>query len=326
MSTHTDFNEESRPVHSGRKDPAGRPGPTGRKGVTRLRDLVARRPLAWFFSLTYLLSWIAWTPYLLSENGLGVLHFSFPSALGTTQLLGVLPGAYLGPILSAFLVTAATGGRPALRAWVRRFGQWRVSLRWYLVVLLSVPAALTLALAALAGEGPEMPSAVILAAYVPGLIMQMLTTGLAEEPGWREFAMPRLQRRYGPLAGTLILGPLWGAWHLPLFLSDWGNWPDVTWLMPVEFLATTVAFSFVMTYVFNRTGESLPMAMLLHTGVNNYFSIAGAELFPGLSPERTAHAFLLSATVPAVILLMATRGRLGAPAADEVPPRPTPVA
>jgi membrane protease YdiL (CAAX protease family) len=161
-----------------------------------------------------------------------------------------------------------------------------------------------------------MPSAVVLAAYVPGLIMQVLTTGLAEEPGWREFAMPRLQRRHGPMAATLILGPLWGAWHLPLFLSDWGHWPDVTWVAPAEFLVTTTAFSFAMTYVFNRTGESLPMAMLLHTGVNNYFSVAHTDLFPSLSRASVTHAFLLSSVVAAVILVIATRGRLGAPAAD----------
>ena len=99
-----------------------------------------------------------------------------------------------------------------------------------------MPAALTVTSAALGGRGPVLPSAALLVAYLPGLILQMLTTGLAEEPGWRDFATPRLQRRYGPLLGTLILGPLWGAWHLPLFLSDWGGWPDVTWTEPVEFL------------------------------------------------------------------------------------------
>ncbi|MFJ3363595.1 CPBP family intramembrane glutamic endopeptidase [Streptomyces anthocyanicus] len=53
-----------------------------------------------------------------------------------------------------------------------------------------------------------MPPAAVLVAYLPGLVLQMITTGIAEEPGWRDFAMPRLQRRYGPFFGTLILGPL----------------------------------------------------------------------------------------------------------------------
>src|SRR5207248_10246782 len=135
--------------------------------------------------------------------------------------------------------------------------QWRVSWRWYLGLLISVPAVLTLTTIAISDQNPVMPSIAVLAAYLPGLVLQMVTTGLAEEPGWRDFALPRIQRRFGPFVGTLILGPLWGAWHLPLFLTQWGG-PHVTWETPVEFIATATAFSFVMTWVFNRTHESLP--------------------------------------------------------------------
>ncbi|MFI8093918.1 CPBP family intramembrane glutamic endopeptidase [Streptomyces sp. NPDC086080] len=83
-------------------------------------------------------------------------------------------------------------------------------------------------------------------AYLPALAVQMVTTGLAEEPGWREFARPRMQRRYGPVGSTLVVGVLWGAWHLPLFLSDWSG-PHVDLVKVLEFMVTTVAFSFVMT-------------------------------------------------------------------------------
>lgn len=278
------------------------------------RAAVRRHPLVWFFSLAYLLSWCAWTPYVLSENGLGAWHFAFPGAGSASQLLGVLPGAYLGPILSAFLVTAAVGGRRGLRAWRGRMTKVKVGWRWYVAALVSVPAALTVASVALAGRGPVMPSVTVLAAFLPGLCVQVFTTGLAEEPGWREFAMPRLQRRYGPVLGTLVVGPLWGAWHLPLFLTEWGG-PHVTWVTPLEFIATTIAFSFVMTWVFNRTGESVPLAVLVHCGVNNYFSVAWSGMFPSLPDGHTSHAFLLGSTVAATVLLIATRGRLGGPSA-----------
>jgi membrane protease YdiL (CAAX protease family) len=302
------------------QDPAStetRPADTGREHGTGLRGSIRRRPLTWFFSLAYLLSWTAWTPYVLSENGLGVWHFAFPGGGPGSQLFGVLPGAYLGPILSALLVTGTTEGRRGLRAWRGRMTKFKVGWRWYAVVLFSVPAGLTLTSVALSGRGPAMPPVVMLAAFLPGLLVQMITTGLAEEPGWREFAMPRLQRRYGPLFGTLVVGPLWGAWHLPLFLTEWGNWPHVSWTTPLEFIATAIAFSFVMTWVFNRTGESLPMAMLLHCGVNNYMSLAWSAMFPTLSREDAAHAFLLSATAAALVLLVTTRGRLGCPPAHD---------
>jgi hypothetical protein len=137
--------------------------------------------------------------------------------------------------------------------------------------------------------------------------------GLAEEPGWREFAMPRLQRRHHPVVGTLILGPLWGAWHLPLFVTEWGAWMGGSWRGPVEFVATAMAISFVMTWVFNRTGESLPVAMLLHTSVNNFISLAWSSMFPSLSQGMAAHAILVAFTAAALVVVVTTRGRLGCP-------------
>ena len=276
-----------------------------------ITENIRRRPLIWFFALANLLSWAAWTPYILSENGLGLLHFRFPELLGTSQFAGVLPGAYLGPIFSAYVVTRVADGRPGLRRWVGRLANWRVNWRWYVGVVVAVPAVLTVASVALTDRGPMLPALATLIAYVPGLVLQMVTTGLAEEPGWRDFALPRLQERFGPLGGTLVLGPLWGEWHLPLFFSDWGHWPHWTWLTPIEFVATCVTFSIIMTWVFTRSGESLPIAMLLHTSVNNFFSIAWSEMFPTLSIQATSDAFLLGSATVAIVLLAVTRGRLG---------------
>lgn len=81
------------------------------------RDALRRHPLAAFFALAYGLSWLVWLPYVLSQNGLGVLPIAYPVLLGNTQLSGVLPGAYLGPVTAAVIVTALTEGRDGLRAW-----------------------------------------------------------------------------------------------------------------------------------------------------------------------------------------------------------------
>jgi membrane protease YdiL (CAAX protease family) len=285
--------------HPGQKEPGRGPG-----------ALLRRAPLVSFFVLALALSWLAWTPYILSHNGVGAWDFTFPGGDLGSQLLGVLPGAYLGPIASALTVTVACEGREGLRTWRRRMTRFRVGWFWYLLVIVSVPAALTLATTALTDQSPAMPSAAVLAAFLPGLVLQMITTGLAEEPGWREFAMPRMQRRYGPLLATVVVGVLWGAWHLPLFLTDWGGPAhDIT---PVaEFMATTLAFSFVMTWVFNRTGESMPLVMLTHTSVNNFISTAWSDMFPHADAAYGSHAFLVSSFAAALIILVATRGRLG---------------
>ncbi|MBD2833589.1 CPBP family intramembrane metalloprotease [Streptomyces pratensis] len=294
--------------------PGSPPAPSMPEPRGGWRAGMSRRPLTWFFSLAFALSWVAWVPYILSGNGQGVLDFTFPGGEVTGQLLGVLPGAYLGPILSALVVTAVADGRPGLRAWAGRMTKWRVGWRWWAAIIVTVPLVLVLTLYALGGESPVMPSAVVLVAFLPGLALQMVTTGVAEEPGWRDFAMPRLQDRFGPVRGTLVLGPLWGAWHLPLYLSDWGG-PHVLWWTPVEFIATTIAFSFVMTWVFNHTRQALLLAMLLHTSVNNYFSVAFTDMFPSLDPAYAGHAFLVSSATAAAVLLLATRGRLGLPRA-----------
>ena len=272
---------------------------------------VRRHPLLSFFVLANLLSWLAWLPYILSENGLGIWNYRFSDALGSSQLIGVLPGAYLGPIASALFVTAVADGRPGLRRWVRRMWRWRVRWHWYAITLLGVPAAMLATGYVYTGGQVSTPSMMVVAAYVPGLIMQMLTTGLAEEPGWRDFALPRLQRRFGPLAGTMVLGPMWALWHMPLFFSDWGGWPDAHWTNAVYFTVFCVAFNVVMTWVFNRTGESLPLAMLLHVSVNNFASIVWSEVFPTIELAEMHQALAAGAVVAAVLVLLGTRGRLG---------------
>ncbi|MEV4841132.1 type II CAAX endopeptidase family protein [Nonomuraea sp. NPDC049486] len=288
------------------------PGVDQRPSRTGIRGFIRRRPLISFFVLANLMSWAAWTPYILSATGLGVLDFTFPSALGGTQILGVLPGAYLGPILAAFIVTAVADGREGVRRWIGRMTKWRVSWVWYVATAVGVPAAIIVSGLALSGGDIRLPSAVMLVAYLPGLLIQMVTTGLAEEPGWRDFALPRMQRRFGPLGATLVLGPLWGIWHLPLFLSEWGGWPDVTWMRVGEFVAFACVFSVVVTWVFNRTGQSLPLVMLLHVSVNNFMSIMYADVFPSLATaEQASHVTLLAGTTAALVVLVATRGRLG---------------
>lgn len=293
-----------------RPDPI-RSDPTraGRGGVGAL---IQRHPLVAFFTLALGMSWLAWAPWILSQDGLGVLPFSFPTVLGSTQLTGMLFGAYLGPLGAAFIVTAVTTGRAGLRVWVGRLLRWRVAPRWYVVALLAVPISV-IALGALASGGTlQAPSLAALGLYVPMLAFQMLTTGLAEEPGWRDFALPPLQERYGPLGAAAILGPLWGAWHLPLFLSaDWGGWPHVTWVAVLQFVAFSALFNVAVMWLFNRSGQSLPIVMLFHVSLNTTVSVFWAEMFPTV--DDAIGVLLVGSAVATAAIIALTRGRLGLP-------------
>ncbi|WP_017569379.1 CPBP family intramembrane glutamic endopeptidase [Nocardiopsis halotolerans] len=276
------------------------------------RRLVTRRPLVSFFVLACGLSWIAWIPYILSDHGLGLWDFEAPNLL-MSQLLLMLPGAYLGPIFSAYLVTRVVDGRKGVRRWMGRILRWRMNWRWYALALVGVPALIILC-AGLFSEGDvRAPALMALAFYVPGLVLQFVTTGLAEEPGWRDFALPRIQPYFGPLLGTVVLGVVWGIWHLPLFVTEWSGYPNTAWKDPFVFTAMCVAISVVMTWVFNRTGESLPIAILMHASVNNMMSIVVFDMFPSLEQTHGYMSWVLFVGFGAIaaVLVVVTRGRLG---------------
>ena len=272
-----------------------------------IKGVIRRHPLLSFFVLANALSWIAWIPYILSNNGLGVWDYTFELGM----IAGVLPGAYLGPITSALIVTGVTGGVAGLRQWGARLWRWRVRWHWYTIAVLGIPAALILTGLAASGGQVMPPSLTALAAYLPMLILQMVTTGLAEEPGWRDFALPRLQEKFGPMRSAIILGPMWALWHMPLFLTEWGGYPEADWTRPASFAVFCIGFNVVMAWIFNRTGQSLPLAMLAHVSVNTFMSGVFSEMFPTVSEDGTHYALAVSSVIAAVIVIAATRGRLG---------------
>ena len=281
-----------------------------RRGVA---GVISRHPLLSFFGLANGLSWLAWTPYILSNNGLGVWDFDFAG-----QLDGMLPGAYLGPIFSALIVTWIANGRAGLRQWVGRLWRWKVNWRWYAIALLGVPASLfVIGLVSSGGQFGAFPVE-SLAMYIPVLLIQMITTGLAEEPGWRDFALPRLQARFGPMKSAFILGPLWAVWHFPLFLTEWGGFPDADWSRPVFFTLFCIGFNVVMAWIFNRTGQSLPLAMLAHVSVNTFMSIIFFDIFPAVTEAAAFIVLGVGGMIAGTLVAVLTKGRLGY-TAPEVP-------
>jgi membrane protease YdiL (CAAX protease family) len=295
--------------------PAPTPRPGDRGGPI---GAIRRHPLVAFFVLAYAASWLVWLPYVLSADGLGVLNFGFPKVLGNTQIPGVLPGAYIGPLGSALLVTSITGGREGLRNWRQRLFRMRVGWYWYLIVLTGVPILLVGGTLQLPGaeEALRTPPVMVAVAYLPMLLIQVLTTGLAEEPGWRDFALPLIQRRHGAALGTLILGLVWACWHLPLFFTSWslgGTRPDTAhwWLTLGIFIVSAVAISYLITWVFNHTKESLPVALLLHASNNTVASLILPTMFAHAHESWLLTAGAIGYGTTAAVLLIATRGRLG---------------
>jgi uncharacterized protein len=273
--------------------------------------LLARHPLVFFFLIAYAGSWLVEVPVALSETGTGLLPFALPLPLIT---VAIFAATLLGPTLSAFVMTGITDGREGIRRLLHRYVLWRVEFRWYLFVLLGVPAIALLGVIVVPGDLASFDPtnlSVILSSYLPFYVTVFLIGGpLSEEPGWRGFALPRLQPVYGPLVGTLILGILWALWHLPLFWS--GVWIPPTIANIVMYILLIPAFTIIMTWVFNNARGSLLIAMLMHASFNAFPNGVLEPLFPApILSEYGLLPILIGFGVVAVVLIGVTRGRLG---------------
>jgi len=270
-----------------------------------------RYSLLAFFVLAFGISWIVWVPAAAASWGRLPLQLS-PALTG-------LFGAF-GPSLAAIILTLASEGAPGLRRLLGRLLRWRAGVQWYAFVLV-FPAAISLANSALyvlvGGSVPDFADPPVLHLYplppelsdigpwvlLPFVFLQTLFFGspMGEEIGWRGYALPRLQASRSALRASLILGLLWGLWHLPLFLTrghplsqEFFGW----------YVLGIVADAILFTWVYNNTRGSLLLALLFHASfiVTELF-VASAEATPLLS-------LTLEWSVVAIVVAMAGPVRL----------------
>lgn len=271
------------------------PKPSAAPSESALR----RHPIFFYFLITFGISWIYnWIVFRF-------LGMEF-STLTLTPFL-------LGPILSSFIMTAATEGAVGVRRLLQRFVLWRVGFFWYLFAVIGIPVAYVFGLMFIPGAiASYQPISTAYAVAFPlNLVLTLLGGGaLLEEPGWRGFALPRLQERIGPLAGTLILGVLWAAWHMPFyFIPGWADLNGGLSLASVAiFWLSGIAMAIIVTWVFNHTRGSLLMAMLVHASLNTFQGYAN-RLFPAVADSLVGPTIGL--TILAILIVIFTGGRLG---------------
>jgi uncharacterized protein len=234
--------------------------------MSGLSSVVKRHPIITFFVLAYALTWII-------ESPLVFLRYSITAAQG--QVFYILSANVVSVL--AIVLTAIVLGRGALRKLLGRLLIWRVNPLWYLVVVLG-PVALAggvVGMNTLMG-GPALSLGMPLLGVLSMLAFSTVPgSALGEEIGWRGYALPRLQAGRSALSASLILGVLWGFWHLPLWLT---GAPGRTPVLYAAFVVSVISLSVILTWVYNSTGGSLLMVVLLHATFNLPVTLAIDEL------------------------------------------------
>jgi uncharacterized protein len=291
--------------------------PSNEKEVIQVRSLALRHQVVTFFALAYGFSWACWAiPALGYRDGFGTVFF--------------IAGAF-GPLAAAALVTRLAG--TSVRRWFKSLFVWRVPVRWYAFALVVPIAFAVLVTAEFALTGKEVDGSLLgerLVGYLPALLFVALAGGGNEEPGWRGFALPRLQDQLTPVRATLILGAVWALWHLPVLFAaedaDHGLGPRGVLLLVALTMASILGYAFAYTFLMNKTGSVL-LAIAMHASFNVANSSAGLRTEEAL--QRNDYLLMLGLSAATIWVLVAlliwlTRGSLGKavrPVAETPPKR-----
>ena len=266
--------ERDTPIHSAPRQGAIEPMPAAPTGWVR------RHPIAAFFTIALAFSWAAWLPWAFGEQE------------GAAAALFIVGG--LGPPIAAAIVVRATGG--SVRAWARGLLDWRVPGRYWAFALGLGPALLLVINAALAMIGYEVDLAALperVLNWIVSLVVIAIVGGGLEELGWRHFALPRLQRRFSPLAATFLLGFVWGAWHIPAYGT------------PLAIVVPLVLATFY-TWLYNASGSVL-LCVVLHGNIT-----ASIDQLLLTRDSTTVDLTIFGAYVAATVaVIVFTKGRLG---------------
>ncbi|MCF7956419.1 MAG: CPBP family intramembrane metalloprotease [Phycisphaerae bacterium] len=217
----------------------------------------------------YQISLISLVPFLLITFGMtwGILSLFALIPKQMAAIFGELSGqnplfflAVYTPAIAAFIVILYNSGTSGFRRYISRLFLWRCSWYWYAFLILGVPL---LFVGGFAIKADHFTQPFTFFPFKPLLIALLFAVvkGPVEEFGWRGLALPLLQRKFAPVWAGLILGVIWGLWHLPAFLLS--GTQQSAWAF-TPFLIGTVAVSLIMTALFNASRGSILLPAILH--------------------------------------------------------------
>ncbi len=223
-------------------------------------------------------------PFLLISFGIawGIigLYLFLPNFMGIAfgQLTGNHPLFFLAiyaPAIAGFILVSRNGGFAGLLCFFGRALLWRCSVAWYAFLVIGVPL-IFIAGSAIRGNLLEPFPFSSFQGLLVALTLAAIK-GPMEEFGWRGFALPLLQRKFAPLWAGLILGSIWGLWHLPAFLLSGTQQSEWSF---AAFFTGCLAISVIATALFNKSRGSILLSGFFHFSLMN-------PIFPDAQPYDT---------------------------------------
>jgi membrane protease YdiL (CAAX protease family) len=262
-----------------------------------------------FLVLTFLISWIPW----FTGNG-GVWVF--------------------GPSIAGIITIAVSKGREGLRNLLKSLLRANTGIKWWLLALL-VPGGIALMAIAvsflLGGQPPAFTFFKEEWYFAPVFFIVTIIGGpLGEEIGWRGFALPHLQQRRSAIFASIVIGVIWGVWHLPQFFTP-GTVHHTMGIsyMPL-FVLGEIALSVFMSWIFNNTRCSLLLGGLIFHNADNFWGVVlttnatMTSSLKGVAASIDMRLWVISIILYAllsVLLVWRTRGKLGYSKTDSpIPP------
>jgi len=219
----------------------------------------------------------------------------------------------------AFVVTRIADGKDGTRRLRRLYYQFKAAPQWYVLALLGAPLLLLCMGLAIHGTSTFTPiahnAAQIPTAYLVNVVLIAILISVWEEGAWLAFVTARLQPRLGPMWASVVVAPLFGFIHFPLFFVTGGlidnARPQGVHVIEYAFYLLvffSVPVRILMTWVYNSTRGSLPVVALLHASIDT--TASGAVLL-AFFPAVDGRLLYVGIAIVAVIVVAATRGRLG---------------
>jgi membrane protease YdiL (CAAX protease family) len=230
-----------------------------------IRAFLKRHPVLVYYALVFTISWGG----ILFAVGVG--PGGIPATKEQAEILFpfVLLALFAGPSVAGIVLTGLVYGRAGFRNLLTRMTRWRVGARWYAVALLTAPLLVTGTLLALSLSSPEFLPRILTSDEKAALLLFGIGWGLVGGGLLEELGSTLLRQRHGVLSTGLIVGLLWGAWHF--LVVFWGSGTSSGALSLAIFLPAIIfyvgslpAYRVLMVWVYERTGESMFVAMLMH--------------------------------------------------------------